>query len=292
MIKDIKKYQFKKGLPIEFEVANIEDKFRTVKNMLNNPHRTNFYHIIWNQEGTPKHLIDFKTIEVKPNSLLFLNKDTVQRFDVETYNTGKVILFTDDFYCKTKEDTEFLKRTPLFNDLFSVANIHLNELSESISSIISQMNIELSNEVSVYHENILKNLLSNLLLVSERELNERGSPLLKNNPELSHLLKFKDEIEAYYKSRIQVGLIADKLNISVKKLNQITSKILGKSPKQMIDDRVLLEAKRLLVHSPVSVKEIAFELGFDEPTNFIKYFKKHVNSTPVEFRDKYIQKNI
>ena len=70
-------------------------------------------------------------------------------------------------------------------------------------------------------------------------------------------------------------------------MNQATSKVLGKSPKELIDDRILLEAKRLLVHGNKSIKEIGFELGFEEPTNFIKYFRKHIGKTPMEFREGY-----
>jgi len=71
-------------------------------------------------------------------------------------------------------------------------------------------------------------------------------------------------------------------------LNQATSKVLDKSPKELIDDRILLEAKRLLVYGNKSIKEIAFQLGFEEPTNFIKYFRKHIDKTPMEFREKYL----
>ncbi|WP_459640649.1 helix-turn-helix domain-containing protein [Flavobacterium sp. CGRL2] len=63
--------------------------------------------------------------------------------------------------------------------------------------------------------------------------------------------------------------------------------MLGKTPKEIIDDRVMLEAKRLLAHTNENVKEISYELGFEEPTNFIKYFRKHSNSTPVEFRESH-----
>jgi AraC family transcriptional regulator, transcriptional activator of pobA len=70
-------------------------------------------------------------------------------------------------------------------------------------------------------------------------------------------------------------------------LNQATTKVLGKSPKEIIDNRILLEAKRLLAHTNENVKEIAYTLGFEEPTNFIKYFKKHSTFTPTEFREKH-----
>jgi hypothetical protein len=73
-----------------------------------------------------------------------------------------------------------------------------------------------------------------------------------------------------------------------KRLGQATSKVLGKTPKELINDRTLLEAKRLLVHGNQSIKEIGFYLGFEEPTNFIKYFRKHTDKTPVEFRESYL----
>jgi AraC-like DNA-binding protein len=77
------------------------------------------------------------------------------------------------------------------------------------------------------------------------------------------------------------------MSVSEKKLNKATNQVLGKSPKEIIDERVVLEAKRLLVHTSKSIKEVGFELGFDEPTNFIKYFKKHVGRTPIEFKGSF-----
>jgi len=75
------------------------------------------------------------------------------------------------------------------------------------------------------------------------------------------------------------------MNVSEKKLTNATKKIAGRTPKELIDDRVMLEAKRLLTHTNHSIKEIGYELGFEEPTNFIKFFKKHAAKTPIEFRE-------
>jgi mannose-6-phosphate isomerase-like protein (cupin superfamily) len=78
---DIKKYSFKQGLPREFELIRIGQLYHEHTKTLNTPHRTGFYHILWFQEGSPKHMVDFNPIDIKPNSILFLPKDTVQRFD-------------------------------------------------------------------------------------------------------------------------------------------------------------------------------------------------------------------
>jgi AraC-like DNA-binding protein len=78
---------------------------------------------------------------------------------------------------------------------------------------------------------------------------------------------------------------AKRMCITHKRLNQATTMVLGKTPKEIIDNRILLAAKPLLAHTSENVKEIAFDLGFEEPTNFIKYFRKHNKYTPIEFRE-------
>ena len=75
------------------------------------------------------------------------------------------------------------------------------------------------------------------------------------------------------------------MNVSEKRLTRATTNTLGHTPKTMIVERVMLEAKRLLIHTELSIKEIAYDLGFEEPTNFIKYFRKHTGKTPIEFRE-------
>jgi len=98
---------------------------------------------------------------------------------------------------------------------------------------------------------------------------------------------FKKLLDDNFITQKRVSFYCQELNISPKRLNKTTSKIFGKTPKNIIDDRVLLESKRLLAHTGESIKEISFSLGFEELTNFIKYFKKHTNKTPVEFRAEF-----
>lgn len=133
---------------------------------------------------------------------------------------------------------------------------------------------------------ILKNLLHNFLLHSEREKTKQNFIEIKKDANLDYIMLFKDLLETNYKTQKQVNYYAKEMIISEKRLNQATSKIFGKSPKEIIDDRILLEAKRILAHTNESVKEICYYLGFEEPTNFIKYFKKHSAITPTEFREK------
>lgn len=285
MTTDIIKYNFKAGLPQEFEIVDIAKLYAAFKDTLTTTHRTGFYHIIWFQQGSPTHLIDFKPIKLKPNTLLFLNKDTIHRFDNKIKFGGKAILFTDSFFCKTEADTRFLRNSILFNDLFSVSQIQVQKQSKIFADLLQQMTEELQNIKDNSQAAILQNLLHNFLLQAERERRKQNFTEIKKGADLDYIMLFKDLLETEYKKQKQVNYYAREILITEKRLNQATTKVLGKTPKEIIDDRIMLEAKRILAHTTESVKEIGHNLGFEEPTNFIKYFKKHSKLTPTEFRE-------
>ncbi|PJJ08127.1 AraC-like DNA-binding protein [Flavobacterium sp. 1] len=283
---NIKKYTFKEGLPQEFEIVGIADLYKEFEDTLTTPHRTGFYHIIWFQKGYPTHLVDFNPVKIEPNTLLFLNKDIVQRFDSKNNYDGKVILFTDSFFCKTENDIKFLRNSILFNDFFSISQIQVQKQSKLFTDLLEQMTDELQNVKDTFQADILQNLLQNFLLYSERERRKQNFTEIKQDADFDYVMLFKQLLETGYKNQKKVNYYAKEISITEKRLNLATTKVLGKTPKEIINDRIMLEAKRILAHTTESVKEITFNLGFEEPTNFIKYFKKHCFTTPVEFREK------
>ena len=161
MKTEIIKHEFKEGLPQEFEIVDLAELYKKHKDTITTTHRAGFYHIIWFQQGSPTHLVDFNPIEIKPNTLLFLNKDIVHRFDNKNKFDGKVILFTDTFYCKTESDLKYLRNSILFNDLFFVSKIQVHKQSELFSDLLKLMKCELQNPKDNFQPEILKNLLHN-----------------------------------------------------------------------------------------------------------------------------------
>jgi len=285
--KKIQKYDFKEGLPQEFEIIEFDQLFTESSEEITKPHRTEFYQILWFQKGSPTHLVDFNPIKIKPNSLLFVNKNSVQLFDNKTSFKGKIILFTDNFFCKTETDTKFLRSSILFNDLLSISQINVSKSNPTFATIFQQLETELKNLKDKYQSDILRNDLRNLLLLSERERRNQNFIELKKDADFDYALILKDLLDNNFISHKKVSFYCQKMHLTSKRLNQATTKIFGKTPKEIIDDRVLLESKRILAHTNESIKEIAFSLGFEEPTNFIKYFKKHTDKTPVEFRTEF-----
>lgn len=233
-------------------------------------------------------MVDFKPVKLQPNSMLFLNQDVVQHFDSSGNFDGKVILFTDSFFSKTKADVNFLKSSILFYDFLSVSKIQLTQTNNIFSELLNQMKQELSNENDPYLPDIIRNYLRSFLLHAERLRRKQDFIEVEKGELLDQFLLFKDLLEGQFRKVKAVSNYAAQLYITEKRLNKATSMVLGKTPKQVIDDRVMLEAKRLLAHSTDSVKQIGFILGFEEPTNFIKYFRKHQGATPIEFRESLI----
>lgn len=287
MKNNIEKYQFKDGLNHEFEIIDIDKVFNEKKNMMTVPHRAQFYHILWIEKGKGIHYVDFHPINIKDNTILFMPQNCVNMFDKNGSYKGKAIIFTDSFFCKNYHDIQFLRSSMLFSDLYDIALLKANCKGSELNFIFNLMETEYLKEPDSVQYNILHNLLHIFLLQSERALKKQGFEELKPSANLDYLILFKDLLEQNFKNEKSVNKYASEVNISEKQLHKATTLLLSKTPKQIIDERILLEAKRLLIHSNQSIKEIAYELGYDEPTNFIKYFRKHTESTPSEFREQF-----
>lgn len=287
MKDSIKKYQFKEGLGLEFEILDLSQVFEMKKGMMTVPHRAQFYHIMWIEKGKGTHHVDFKPIELENNTVIFVPQNSVGVFDEEGNYEGKAIIFTDHFFCKNKQDLQFLHSSILYSDLYNIAKLKVIPKLSDLSVFLNAIQIEYQRKPDSAQFQILHNMLHIFLLQAEREMRKQGFEELKPSPNLDLLVSFKALLEEGFQKEKSVKYYASKLHISEKQLHKSTTTLLEKTPKQIIDERVLLEAKRLLAHSSQSIKEIAYEMGYEEPTNFIKYFKKHSQSTPTEFREQY-----
>jgi AraC family transcriptional regulator, transcriptional activator of pobA len=283
---EIKKYTFKNGFPVEFEIVSFATLYENNRAALIVPHRTSFYHILLFKDDVKSHNVDFRPLKIKSGALVFFNKDVVQQFNNNPAK-GTAILFSADFFARTDKDLRALKGSVLFNDLFEIATIDTTTADPSILQLFKALEAEANKAFDGFQADILHNYLSNLLLYSEREYRRTSFRQVTKSDELDSTLQFKDLVEMHFRANRQVSFFIKKMNITEKRLNKATTKILGKTPKTVIDERVILECKRLLSYSSQSVKEIGYELGFDEPTNFIKYFKKHTAITPFEFRNNF-----
>lgn len=288
MKREITNYKFKPGLRLEFEILSIQSLYKKHKHILIEPHRSDFYHILIIHKGSGTHLIDFQPIKLTPNSVLFIKKGRVHFFGESADLEGDLILFTDNFFCRNNDDLKFLHSTILFNDLLDNTPLKFGATKRWFTNAIEPMKNELINQSKEYHYEMLQNLLHNFLIEAHREKRNQGFRELPKGANLDYTLLFSELIDKHFRTTKSVKEYADMIHVSEKKLSNATSAILGKSPKEIINERVILESKRLLVHTSQSIKEITFHLGFGETTNFIKYFKLQTGNTPTEFRESHL----
>ena len=290
MNKFIPKYHFRKGLRHECEVIDLEHFCANNRKIILKPYRTNFNQLFYFHKAKGIHTVDFEDITLADNSLLFAPKDTVHRFDDKAEVSGVLLLFTDNFFCSNSQDSILLRNCVLHSNITQSTLIHIPEQNTVFDNVFGQIYREFDNEKDSVQADILRNYIRLLLLHFIRE--QISLPIFRNqsdNQDLELVRAFEYMLEQHYNSSPQVAYYCQSLNVTEKRLQTATRNILDQSPKEIIKDRIVLEAKRLLVYSSDSVKEISFRLGFDEPTNFTKFFKKSTGKSPMDFRSS--QKN-
>lgn len=289
MKQSIKQLAFDETIALGFEVLSISNVEARSRVNLKAPHRASFYIIYWFQQGSPLHIVDFNPVTIQPDSFLFVRKDAVQLFDQERHFNSRVILFTEDFFCRSEEDHRLLEASALFNN-FEAPDNYFN--ITAVSALKEQwmlMERESAREPDGFQAPLLQRFLSSFLMLCEREIRNADEPFALPGPRAQLAMAFSKQLETNFRQEKTISYYADKLFVSDKVLTQTLQSFTGKSPKQLINERVLLEAKRLLIHNAESAKSIALHLGFDEPTNFNKFFKKHAGTTPAKFRLMFVK---
>lgn len=246
-------------------------------------HTHSFYQIIWFKNDTGKHFIDFIDHEIKENTLFFVAKNQVHFFEQNIEYDGFLIHFNESFIISNETDINFFLTYNIFNNKEKPYYTIPATLKDEIIGYFKQIESELNKADEFGKTAILSNLLKSLLLIIEREIRKelKDSPTHHQN---NTYLKFRGLLENNFKKGWSVSNYAEELAISTKTLNSLLKSETGKTVSQTIQDRILLEAKRQLTHTNSFINQIAYDLGFQDPYYFIKYFKKYVKCSPSEFR--------
>jgi len=248
------------------------------------PHRATFYYLLWLKQGNITHTVDFHRIDLSEDALLFVRKDAVQFFDQKHPFSAQILLFTESFFCRSPLDKKLLQDSGLFNNLRTPVHATMVKMDKDLKIIWDLMRKEFLSVPSIGQSEVLKNYLSNIILLAQRKAFSTEPKASITNPANKLTLSFHQLLDDHFSQQHNVAFYAKQLQVTEKLLSQVTQNITGLTAKAAINNRIVLEAKRLLTYSDLSSKNISFELGFEEPTNFIKFFKKLVGSTPTAFR--------
>lgn len=250
-------------------------------------HQLAFNMIVFYTAGQSRQLVDFVWHDVKKNTIIHLSKGQINAFQFSDGLEGYIILFTEDYLKKQINTLPKNEVIRLFNAHLFSPIIQVPEDS-NVSNYIQLFFQEYSNIQEDYNQENTYSALYSIIFSKLERLKQYQTFHLKRSDKLNSFLAFKSLLEIHFNTSRNADFYAEKLNITYKHLNSICKDLVTITAKQFIDAFVILEAKRLLINSEIKSTELAYSLGFEEPTNFVKYFKKHTGFTPNSFKKDFI----
>lgn len=274
---------------LQFAIHDLHSYVKEHQANTTKPHIHSYYQIIWFQSGRGKHFVDFKEYEVEENAIFFIAMNQVHYFDQNTNYQGLMIHFNESFLVQQHSDIDFFLKCSLFNNPYQSPFCRIDKNTGRIlTQYVEQINTELASCEAFAKEELLRTCLKSFLIQVQRSNNAYGKKQ-DNHPftvdmKRLQLVQFVNLISENYTKGLSISEYAGIMHISPRTLSDLTNQLLNKTPLQMIQERIILETKRLLLHSNLNVNQIGYRLGFDDPSYFVKYFKKHAGIAPSEFR--------
>lgn len=277
-LKDIYKYSNFDRNPVsdDFDIFPISETYPNVQKMLS-PHRRNFFTVIFfesQQDGQLK--IDANKHSGLHNAILFQSHEHIFSFVRGKNMKGYILLFKQSFLLPIVSDviSDFTFFSSLKNNLYHLNAKENKEFIHLIQTIIAEQK---NKSVSKY---LLLAFLQKCSVLQQQYQNEE-----KVIPKSFQLVRqFQQQINNHFLEKKSVDFYARVLHITPSHLNETIKTQTGKTAKQHISERILLEAKKLLLYSDMDIASISHYLDFSEPSHFGKFFKKETSQTPVQFR--------
>lgn len=272
------------GRQLNFEIIKVKPQDVT-RNVTPDRHRHEFYSIFFVLSGISTQEIDFKRYDIHKNQILFIPKGSIH-WEIETKNLESyILLFKDDFFAKPMMNmiNGFVKYAIFQRKI--VLNLSETQTKEflKLAEVIEQEHNQED------HQNLIF-ILQNLVLVWVNKMQSIAQPVYSKNNFINQGILFQQFVsllDKNYTKHKDISFYCTELGCTSKKLSQVLNEILGKPTNEIIIDTIILEAKRKLCYTNLSVKEIAYELGYDNPFYFSRIFKNKEKQSPEEFRKQF-----
>lgn len=271
-----------------FDIVRIEDLFtKKLDHDIGENHQVKFYIIFFAYVGQGSHSIDFTDYFYDKGTVLLIRKDQVHKFYKNPRAKGYLLVFTEDFILSHLNQMEALRAMQLFNESLSFPKIEFNTEEEfsDFTILIKHMESEY-NQKDPFSIGITRSVL-HIVITKLFRIKAKKGQFFEFKKYMPQFLAFQKLVEEdCFKSK-KVKYYALKMGVSTKTINNIVKNVLNISAKSFIDERTIMQIKRLLIGSNLSIKEIAYKSGFSDPANFFKYFKKFANQSPEVFRQSH-----
>jgi len=273
---------------IECMILPLQTLFDHQRYPMDTPQRLHSYLIVLFKQGSGHHYVDFRSYPYQEKTLLFVAENQVHQWEINRENDALVLAFSKEFLYKNSQDRDILESYRIFDYTLQSPTLTLDDAAYNrFLTLFQELKYEFDQKKDdPFQSDIYRNLLRTILLLAERY--KRSDVTSTALTQYQEFARFREQVEVDFPQTRNVQDYALTLGYSAKKLNQVTQAVLSKNAKLFIDERVVLEIKRLLIHSNLSIKEIADQTGFDEPTNLIKFFKRYAEKTPTAFRHQLV----
>ncbi|XZF14620.1 helix-turn-helix domain-containing protein [Chitinophagaceae bacterium MMS25-I14] len=249
--------------------------------------RNNYYSLIWIRKGAGKVKADFSEYEFGENVLFAFTPYQPFMFQVKEDMQGIALQFHPDFFCIHLHQKEVACNGVLFNNIYHPPHTFIDAATAGVfDMLINQMQTEMLRPALAQHESLVSYL--KIFLITASRLKAEQVPQARETAngvkELFILQELKDAIEKDFRTKHGAGDYAKDLNISPKALTRITKAYFNKTITELISERIIIEAKRELYLTNKAVKEIAYELGYEDEYYFSRFFKTNADVSPQMYR--------
>lgn len=250
---------------------------------IDNAHSHTFYLVMWISQGSGTHTIDFKTYDITPHQLYFLTPGQVHSWQLSADARGYNLFFEANFFRSRFGNR--LHQYPFYHShqhqpLLTVTTQH-DLVGDLFKYAYDEYDQRQANRAEVF-----LSFLHLMLETANRLYNQQWPGT--DTQLYDRVRQYEELLEQQFLTVREVSVYADQMSLTPNYLNHICKKVVGKTASQLLHERLIVEAQRLLTHTTQSVKEIGFQLMFEDPSYFVRFFKKHTGHTPVEFRQQLV----
>jgi len=252
------------------------------------PHKHDFYITVLFTKGSGWHEIDFSSYKIKPGSIFFLSPGQIHNWELSADIDGFIFFHSRAFY-ELSFASKKINQFPFFASVYDSPVLYLEtKQQQQIKSAFGNLLRE-HKEQAWMKQSMLSSLCDVLYVTLARLYFSDKKQNVQERNYLAKLHSFENLVDQNFKTLKYPKDYAALMNMSEKHLNRICKICLNKTTTDVISDRIILEAKRLLALLKFSVSQIAEELGYRDYAYFSRFFKKRCSETPIEFMKRYIK---
>lgn len=265
-----------------FNIRDIETLL-SGKDMVQELHRHNFFFVLALERGMGEHIIDFTAYPISDYSVFFMRPGQVHQLTLKKESTGYLMGFNTDFYSPSEQEANQVLRKVSHKNYCQLNSDRLKKVFSVLDNIFQ----EYFEKRERYKEVIKSNLRIFFIELVRQSNNPTNLSKRENSYSQERLEELLELLRTHIATNKKVAKYADMLHLTTYQLNAITKETLGKTCSQLINEQIVLEAKRHLLATSNQVNQIAYNLGYEDISYFIRFFKKHTGYSPEAFRQNF-----